>query len=426
MKENIYFRLLRHRSFLSFWGSTTLLRLASNILQFALAIYVLDRTGSAFVYSTVLAVIILPRILCTSFAGCLADCRESTQILRWGTLGLTGLMAAFWAIHTLVVPLNLPLIYVLVVCLELCETFLAPAQGKALLCIVTEEEIAPASKISSLDDGIVELAAPAIAAMFYKSFGLASSLGIALVLEAIAFLLAVMIQPRPNWLPTVDDAAHMPVFSLKNTFSTYHKTIRCLKEYPYVIGIILFAPLFNFFISPLFSVTAPHYFRVTMQTNVDMYAVFNAVLGGAGLLAPFLSMVLISDKAEYKANKAGTAAAAAVLLCLSGVLYFGEGAFSAKGALYAVTGAMAFLVVIVTIMNIATSITIKKHIPEQIIGRVISMIQLCAVISVPLGQLFYGLCADKFQTAFSCLISFFGIMITFAVMVKTYWAINQK
>lgn len=426
MKENIYFRLLRHRSFLSFWGSTTLLRLASNILQFALAIYVLDRTGSAFVYSTVLAVITLPRILCTSFAGCLADFKESTQILRWGTLGLTGLMAAFLAIHVLVVPLNLTLIYALVICLELCETFLAPAEGKALLCIVTEEEIAPASKISCLDDGIVELAAPVIAALLYTSFGLTGILGIALALEGIAFLLAVMIRPRSNWVPVVDMAAQMPVFSLKNAFSTYHNTIRCLKEYPYVIGILLFAPLFNFFVSPLFSVTAPHYFRVTMQTNVDMYAIFNAVLGGAGLVAPFLSMVLISDKAERKANKAGTAVAAAVLLCLSGVLYFGKGVVSAKGTLHAVTGAMALLVVLVTVMNIATSITIKKHIPEQLIGRVISVIQLCAVISVPLGQLFYGLCADKFQTAFSCLISCFGLVITFVVMVKTYWTINQK
>lgn len=157
-----------------------------------------------------------------------------------------------------------------------------------------------------------------------------------------------------------------------------------------------------------------------MQANVDMYAMFNVVLGVAGLVAPFLSMVLIRDQDEYRANKGGTVVSAAVLLCLICILYFGADAISANGTLYIVTGAMALLVAIVTIMNIATSITIKKHIPEQIIGRVISMIQLCATISVPLGQLFYGFCADNLPVTISYLISSFGLVITFVVMVKTY------
>ncbi len=420
MKENIYVHLLKHRSFMAFWGSTTLLRLASNILQFALAMYVLDLTGSAFVYSTVLSIIILPRILCSSFAGYWADFRDSIRILQWGTLGLTGLMACFLAIHVLAIPLNVPLIYALVIFLELCETFLGPTQGKALLCIVAEEEIAPASKISSLDDGIVEILSPVIAALFYGCLGLTSILGITLVLEGIAFLLTTIIRYRSAQVPVADSPTQAPQFSPKHIFSAYWEAILCVKEHLYVIGIILFAPLFNFFVSPLFSVTAPHYFRVTMQANVDMYAMFNVVLGVAGLVAPFLSMVLISDQDEYRANKGGTVVSAAVLLCLICILYFGADAISSNGTLYIVTGAMALLVAIVTIMNIATSITIKKHIPEQIIGRVISMIQLCATISVPLGQLFYGFCADNLPVTISYLISSFGLVITFIVMVKTY------
>lgn len=426
MKENIYVNLLKNRSFMAFWGSTTLLRLASNILQFALAIYVLDLTGSAFVYSTVLSIIILPRILCTSFAGYLADFRDSIRILRWGTLGLTGFMAAFLAIHAFAVPLNVTLIYALVIGLELLETFLAPTEGKILLSIVTEQEIAPASKISSLDDGVVEILSPVAAALFYGRFGLTGVLGIALVLEFIAFLLAAMIRCRADLKFVKDDTAQVPDCSIRNAFTAYREAFLCVKGHPYVIGIILFAPLFNFFVNPLFSVTVPHYFRVTMQAGVDMYAMFNAVLGIAGLLAPFVSMVLINDRDEYRANKGGTIVSILVLLLLSCVLCFGKGGISAKTALYMVTGAMALLVAIVTVMNIATSITIKKRIPEQMLGRVISMIQLCATISVPLGQLFYGLCTDRFSASIAYAISAFGLMITLAVMVKNYRAIDEK
>lgn len=426
MKENVYFHLLKHRNFMAFWGATTLLRLASNILQFALAIYVLDLTGSAFVYSTVLSVIILPRILCTSFAGYLADFKDSLQLLRRCTLVVTCMIACFLIIHVLVIPLNIPLIYALVISLELCETFQGPTEAKILFSIVTEEEIAPASKISSLDDGIVEILPPVIAALFYGYFGLTGILSITLVLEGITFLLAIIIRASSNQISVMEDTTQVSSVSINNTFNAYKETILCLKNHPYAIGVILFAPLFNFFINPLFSVTAPHYFRVTMQADVDLYALFNIILGIAGVVAPFLAMALIRDNDEYKANKGGTVFSAVVLFCLSSILYFENDTISTNVALYTVTGAMACLVVIVTIMNIASSITIKKNIPEQIIGRVFSIIQLCATLSIPLGQLFYGVCIDQFPITISYLISILGLVITFAVMSWTYRIINKN
>ncbi len=426
MEENMYFSLFKNRSFMAFWGATTLLRLSSNILQFALAIYVLDLTESALVYSTVLSVIILPRIFCTSIAGYLADFKDNIRILRWGTFGLMGLMAGFLTIHIFVVPLNVPFIYALVISLELCETFLGPAEGKALLCIVKEKEISPASKISSLDDGIVEILSPIIAGLFYGRYGLTSVLNITFALEGGAFLLTTLIRRKSEQMADVDNLEQVSTFSLKSTYIAYREAILCLKKHPYVIGFMLFAPLFNFFVSPLFSVTAPHYFRITMNANVEMYSMFNMALGVAGLIAPFIAMVLINDKDEYKANKGGVIASNAVLICLLCILYFGSEAISVNGALYTVTGAMAFLVVIVTIMNIATSITIKKHISEQIIGRVISMIQLCATISMPFGQLFYGFCIDKFSIITSYIISILGLTITYVLMLRTYRIINRK
>lgn len=81
---------------------------------------------------------------------------------------------------------------------------------------------------------------------------------------------------------------------------------------------------------------------------------------------------------------------------------------------------MMILVVEVTTMSIATSITLKKRIPEYIMGRILSIIQLCATISVPIGQLFYGICADCFPITFSFLISSCGLVFSFIIMKKFY------
>lgn len=422
MKKNAYVRLLKNGSFRSFWAATTLLRLASNILQFALAIYVLDLTESAFIYSTVLAIILVPRILCSTVAGYTADYRDNIRTIQIGCLGLTVMMLCFGMIHITFHPLNVPLIYLLVSCLELFETFLAPSESKAMLSIIEKEDLSPASKLSSLDDGIVEILSPLISSFFYGFAGLSGIFFIATLMESGSFFLAMLIHRRDK---ISKNTQANPSISAKAILETYRETIVSLKRYPYVIGIIFFAPLFNFFVSPLFSVIAPHFFCVTTMAEVDAYAVFNAIIGVAGLCAPFVAIVIIDDKDEYRANMAGTVFAIAVLLVLIVFLILGERFLIGRGMLVTITAAMALLMFIITIMSIASSITMKKYIPEQILGQVISMIQLCAVISVPLGQLFYGVCADRFPMVVSLMIALLGLIITYVVMHMTYQKLEK-
>ena len=56
-----------------FWFASSLGMGASNILQYVLSLYVLDITGSATLFASMLSIIIFPRILLTPFAGVLAD-----------------------------------------------------------------------------------------------------------------------------------------------------------------------------------------------------------------------------------------------------------------------------------------------------------------------------------------------------------------
>lgn len=227
------------------------MRLASNMLQFALAIFVLDLTGSALIFSTVLSAIIFPRIIGTPIAGYLADYKDCLRILKLGALGLTALMLSFFLIHTLITPLNISLIYVLVICLELCETLISASEMKAVICIVDENQIAAASKLSSLDDGIVEILSPVIAGFAYGLFGIQAVLLATLVSELVAFLLTLMLRDRAKNM--TENPGVMNKQSLfHEAMTSYKEAIVSLQEYNYVLGVILFAPLFNFFVSPLF------------------------------------------------------------------------------------------------------------------------------------------------------------------------------
>ena len=423
----MYKSILKNKSFLGYWGSTTLMRLASNMLQFALAIFVLDLTGSALIFSTVLSAIIFPRIIGTPIAGYLADYKDCLRILKLGALGLTALMLIFFLIHTLITPLNISLIYVLVICLELCETLISASEMKAVICIVDENQIAAASKLSSLDDGIVEILSPVIAGFAYGLFGIQAVLLATLVSELVAFLLTLMLRDRAKNM--TENPGVMNKQSLfHEAMTSYKEAIVSLQEYNYVLGVILFAPLFNFFVSPLFSVTVPHFIRITTKSSIEIYTAYNLALGIASVVAPFIAMWLIRDKAEHKANLRGTIIYAFLMLILS----FVTQSFSSiqpATLLSIIVGAMVLAVIIITLMSIATTITVKTSIPEQVLGRIASIIQLCAIVSTPLGQLLYGYFADRFPIFLSFACSSLGLLATYVIMKRTYkkkiWE-NQK
>lgn len=424
----MYKDLLKNKSFLGYWGSTTLLRLASNILQFALAIYVLDLTGSALVFSTVLSVIIFPRIIGTPIAGYLADYKDCLRMLKLGALGLVSLMSIFFLIHTFFYPLNLPLIYVLVILLELCETIISSSDAKAILFVVDEEQLPAASKLSSLDDGIVEILSPVIAGFAYGLLGLQAVLLVTLVSEIFAFLLTLLMKRKVIRSADSPDETKKSGL-LRSLFGSYKEAIAALKEYKYVIGIVLFAPLFNFFISPLFSVTVPHFIRITMKSSIEIFTIYNLALGIAGVIAPFTAMWMISDNSEHKANLIGTSLCAGLLMILSFITVKFSGmqqGIQPEALVNIVAGAMMLTVIIITVMSIATTITIKTKIPEKVLGRIISILQLCAVISMPLGQLLYGYFADRFPVYLSFICSSLGLIATYVVMKITYKKIRKQ
>lgn len=67
MKDS-FKKLQKNSSYVCYWFATAFSMGASNVLQFALALYVLEMTGSSGVYASILSIIVFPRILLTPIA----------------------------------------------------------------------------------------------------------------------------------------------------------------------------------------------------------------------------------------------------------------------------------------------------------------------------------------------------------------------
>lgn len=86
------------RDYWLFWFASSLGMGASNILQYVLSLYVLDLTGSATLFASMLSIIIFPRILLTPLAGVMADRVRKIRLMALILLGEAAVLGVYFLI----------------------------------------------------------------------------------------------------------------------------------------------------------------------------------------------------------------------------------------------------------------------------------------------------------------------------------------
>lgn len=109
-----------NRDYWLFWFASSLGMGASNILQYVLSLYVLDLTGSATLFASMLSIIIFPRILLTPLAGVLADRVRKSRVMALILLGEAVVLGIYFLLG-LITSISIVLVYLLVVVLEAGE-----------------------------------------------------------------------------------------------------------------------------------------------------------------------------------------------------------------------------------------------------------------------------------------------------------------
>ena len=127
-----------------FWFASSLGMGASNILQYVLSLYVLDMTGSATLFASMLSIIIFPRILLTPVAGVLADRVRKSHMMALILLGEAVVLGIYFLLGQLT-SISIVLVYVLVVVLEAGEIFYGGCESAILPELVPPEKLKDAT-----------------------------------------------------------------------------------------------------------------------------------------------------------------------------------------------------------------------------------------------------------------------------------------
>ncbi|MBC8590276.1 MFS transporter [Wansuia hejianensis] len=393
------FKLLKEKDFALLILGKFVSLLGSNMLQFALSLYVLSITGSATIFASMLSITILPRLLLSPIAGVFGDWFDRKRSIVLLDL-LNGIIIGIFAvIYIFKGGLSLSLIYILVILLEITEIFFHAAMSAVLPSIVEKEKLLEANSFNSLVMNIGNVLSPVFAAFLYGTFGMK----IFLIINGITFLLSAISEifiniPNNNKRPEKID-----IQSFKTDLKEGIDIIKSNKLISTLIGL---GTIINFSMAPTFSVGLAFIVKEVLKSTDFQFGLFQMILSISMLLAPLL-MVFVKDiKIGRLSYLSFTIMSILVLVMAAVPSSFVLKSFSTNWIPYTLLLLISFVIgLVVTVANIAIGTLFNEIVPLELMGRTSTVFNLAVTVFIPIGQMIFGALYDTISPSIVIAIS---------------------
>ena len=354
-------------------------------LRFALSMYVLELTGSAAVFSTLLAVSMLPTILLSPLGGVLADRANRRSIMV--TLDALSALAVLAAGFALERTGGVTAVGVLLVALSVLGAFESPTVQACVPQLLSGDNVLRGNALVSQVQAVASLVTPFLGSVVYASFGLAPVVRAAAACFFVTAVLECFIRlprrqpgPRSRLADVVRDD-----FAL---------TLRFMRqEQPATLRMLVLAALVNLLITGLVVVGFPYLVRTVLGLSANHYGAAESAMGVAAVLGAVL-VTLLAGKMRPRHLT--------LLILLVGFPLLPAGAaflfpLGSLGRYLVLVAAFCACQLGGSIFSTYAITLIQSRTPEQLMGKVMSCVYTVALCAQPLGQILYGGLLDRFS-----------------------------
>ncbi|MFW5889135.1 MAG: MFS transporter [Bacillota bacterium] len=401
-------KLLKNKNYMLVVIGNFVSLLGSNIQQFVLSLYVLALTGSAAIFASMLAISILPRIILSPIAGVFGDWfNKKKSIVVLDTINAI-IIASFAILFLYNDGLTIGWIYLLVILLEITEIFFHSSMSAIIPSVVEKDELLEANSLRTMLVSFGQLMAPVIGALVYGFFGLF----IALIINGTSFLLSAISE---LFIEVPKSKSEDNLRTYKGFKKDVKEGFKLIKNSKPIRTIIAIAVVVNFSIAPLFSVGLIFLLREVLLITEIQLGLFQTILISSMIIAPMLfTKKLKTLKLGDVLNKSfifiGILIALISLSVYEPILNINNGMVS-----YIYIIVIAFLIgICVTAVNISVNTMLQKIVPIEFMGRTSTVLGLFTAISVPIGQMLFGVLYDIINPGLVVILN--GSIIIFAVI----------
>lgn len=384
------------------------------ILRFALSMYVLEVTGSATIFASILAVATIPTILLSPFGGILADRanRRNVMVVLDTLTGISVLCA------TLLFSTgnNLVLISILLVVLSVLGAFETPTVQACVPQMQTGDNIIKGNAVVNQIAAVSTLVAPILGSVLYTAFGLKPVMITSIVCFFLTATFECFIKLGYIRFDTRTGIGEI----IKNDFAESMKFM--CKEQPSILKMLLLAAVTRFFVIGTAMVGLPYIVRNILGLSATYYGAAESALAIATILGSIAAGLLIT---KLKIRKLSLVLAAfGVFLIPAGIAFL----FPLGAVTTYIINVTAFCGVYIatTIFSIFAVSVIQQKTPTHLTGKIMAYTATITMCVQPLGQIAYGFLFDGFSSTVYLVLIPTGIIVCLIGLMATRFFRNLE
>ena len=354
------------------------------ILRFALALYVLDATGSAAVFGTVTAIAVIPTILLSPFGGILSDRvnrRNIMAALDFATaalaLGLGLLLSEENAVALITVTLLL---------LSVIQACYTPSVNSSVPLLQAEGNLVKANAVVSQVSMLANLIGPVLGGVLYGFFG---AMPIILV-SGVCFFLSAVLELFIH-IPFQPLDAKTGILQIVK--DDLRESIRFMtREQPDILRITLMIAVYSLFVVSTITVGLPYMIRTVLGLSSQLYGAAEGLMAAAGIAggiaSGFLAGRLKTSRLYWLLVLSGAA-----LVPVGAAFLLGCGPMTCYIVITICIMAMQLLIALFSIFMLSLA---QSRTPSHLLGKMTAYIMTLTMCAQPVGQALYGVLFDRF------------------------------
>ena len=360
------------KDFYILWSTQSLSQLGSSMTEFALTLWLYEKTGSALSTAALTICTYAPYVIMSIFAGAVSDRYDKKKMmLICDVLAACTTLAVFVLYRT--DTLSIWHLYAVNAFSGLMNTIQQPASEVAYTLIVPREQYQKTSGLQSLSRSLISIGNPIIASALYGIAGLNAVIFLDLISFGIAFL-ALLFLIR---LPDIDSESEKEESILKMA----EKGLQFLRKNPLVLDVILFMSGVNL-ISSAFNAVLPA--LIIPRRGNTVLGIVTSCSGIAMILGSLI--VSVSPKPKNRVR----------MIYLTMLFSLGTEnylmAFSRSPVVWCIGQILGWM--LVPVMSANQNVIMRNTIPVSLQGRVYACRNTLQFFTIPIGLALGGFMVD--------------------------------
>ncbi len=379
--------MLKNRNFLLYSSGRFVSLIGTGIQDIALALFVLDITGSGAMMGLFLIMSMVPRLVLIPFAGVVGDSWNRKNIMVWMDYGRGALILglAILAVNGMI---TIPILLGAQFLAAIMGSMFGPATSAMLPDLVDEEQFTRANSVMGSINSLSMIIGPVIGGIFYGIGGIM----FALLFNGISFLASGFSE---MFIDYHQDTKKLG--SVKNVIKDLKEGFNFIIDRRAITIMMVFILILNFLINPMFQVLLPYVMRVVIGFTSTQYGFLQSTFLGGLLIGNITIGVFFSKKSSDKLITRGLILQMAlttlfvIMIFPNMILRFGGAGmtlFGLFGALFIGIGTFNAYV------NTPFMTTMQKLVPANFRSRVFSVLEVMSQGIVPIGIGIVGMMLD--------------------------------